>query len=535
MKRIVNLFIAFCLPVLLTAQNSLELEWVREYTGDFELQDARAIALDDSGNVIIGITSFDTLNSYGFTTIKYNASGERIWLVKYEDANPESADHLRDISIDKYGNCYVTGSSEVKQHDPFMYYNFFVTIKYNSRGEKQWVATYQGDSTAFGKPNHIAVDGDCNVYVQGQYGKGILLKYDTNGNNLWKREFNNERVTGSYDKCMVMDDEANIYVSDKDFSVTKFDSSGNVVWNASIDSSDINKVSQSDITVDKKGNIYLAGREYNDSNSSFFVVKYNNYGTVCWEKTFGNDIYYYYRAKGVAVDSLCNVYVSGYVFADFAHDDKFITIKYDSSGNELWVEKCDGPVNTWGSIWNIGLDKLNNLNIVGQVSKYDTDNSDLAFLQYDSNGSLIFTDYYSENGRNEEAVDLAIDKKNNIYIIGESRNDHAQKVILLKYNIKPVSIRFIKNLLPDNTTLYQNYPNPFNSKTVISFKLPKTMNIRLKVYDLLGREIKTLIDNRKQAGEYKVVLNAENLASGIYIYRLITDEFTLSRKLVLIK
>ncbi|MBI1936984.1 MAG: DUF5011 domain-containing protein [Ignavibacteriales bacterium] len=89
--------------------------------------------------------------------------------------------------------------------------------------------------------------------------------------------------------------------------------------------------------------------------------------------------------------------------------------------------------------------------------------------------------------------------------------------------------------LPENFLLKQNYPNPFNPATTISFQLPEAGFVTLKVYDILGNEIKTLVNNNLGAGYYNVDFDGSNLASGIYIYRLTTGKFTQSNKMILSK
>ena len=90
-------------------------------------------------------------------------------------------------------------------------------------------------------------------------------------------------------------------------------------------------------------------------------------------------------------------------------------------------------------------------------------------------------------------------------------------------------------LLPTEFLLDQNYPNPFNPSTTIRFALPKTSNVTIKIYDVLGRQVATLVDEEYQAGVYKVVFEAGDLASGLYIYRIQTQSFSQSRKLMLLK
>lgn len=83
--------------------------------------------------------------------------------------------------------------------------------------------------------------------------------------------------------------------------------------------------------------------------------------------------------------------------------------------------------------------------------------------------------------------------------------------------------------------LKQNYPNPFNSKTNIVFSIPESDFVTLKVFDVLGREIKTLISEKKNVGVHVIEFDAENLPSGVYIYNLQTSKYTISKKMVLMK
>jgi len=89
--------------------------------------------------------------------------------------------------------------------------------------------------------------------------------------------------------------------------------------------------------------------------------------------------------------------------------------------------------------------------------------------------------------------------------------------------------------LPEANLLYQNYPNPFNQSTTIRFSLLKSLFVSLKIYNFLGKEVNTLISEYRSAGEYEVEWNAEDLPSGIYLYRLETGDYVETRKLILQK
>ena len=89
--------------------------------------------------------------------------------------------------------------------------------------------------------------------------------------------------------------------------------------------------------------------------------------------------------------------------------------------------------------------------------------------------------------------------------------------------------------IPTTYSLQQNYPNPFNPSTTIKFSIPKAGNVKLTVYDVLGKEVSTLVNNFLNAGEYNFQFNASNLASGIYLYRLESTNFVKTNKMLLMK
>ncbi|MGE5430827.1 MAG: T9SS type A sorting domain-containing protein [Syntrophomonadaceae bacterium] len=90
-------------------------------------------------------------------------------------------------------------------------------------------------------------------------------------------------------------------------------------------------------------------------------------------------------------------------------------------------------------------------------------------------------------------------------------------------------------IAPVEYALSQNFPNPFNPSTVINYQIPKASKVTLKVYDMLGKEVATLIDGYKEMGSYSVQFNASSLPSGIYIYEIRTNEFIKSGKMMLLK
>ncbi len=99
----------------------------------------------------------------------------------------------------------------------------------------------------------------------------------------------------------------------------------------------------------------------------------------------------------------------------------------------------------------------------------------------------------------------------------------------------PTSVQSIDSPIPDIFYLFQNYPQPFNPVTTIKYQIPELSFVTIRVFDLLGNEITTLVKEKKQRGIYEVSFNADGLASGVYIYKLIAGKFTASKKLILMK
>ncbi|MGH1363740.1 MAG: T9SS type A sorting domain-containing protein [Calditrichia bacterium] len=92
-----------------------------------------------------------------------------------------------------------------------------------------------------------------------------------------------------------------------------------------------------------------------------------------------------------------------------------------------------------------------------------------------------------------------------------------------------------QNLLPAEFELKQNYPNPFNPSTTILFSLPQAAEVQLTIYNVLGQEVGTLVDENLSAGTYEVRFEARGLAAGLYFYRIQADRFVETRKMLLVK
>lgn len=126
-----------------------------------------------------------------------------------------------------------------------------------------------------------------------------------------------------------------------------------------------------------------------------------------------------------------------------------------------------------------------------------------------------------------------------LIIVGSRENFSIRAQQISRYGVLGQVITSIEDNaihdLPKQTILFQNYPNPFNSQTIIRFQLPLTTQVDLALYNILGQKIKTFVAGVREGGSYVIILQAHDLLSGVYFYRLKTPQAILSHKLIIIK
>lgn len=157
--------------------------------------------------------------------------------------------------------------------------------------------------------------------------------------------------------------------------------------------------------------------------------------------------------------------------------------------------------------------------------------------------SIIPSKYlYNYSQPKEYYHPVTIDNSDQVWIVYASSNISDMEGILW-INRQITDVKEIQVLIPTNFYLSQNFPNPFNPVTLINFHLSDAGFVTLKIFDILGREISTLINEKRNPGNYSIPFNAKNLSSGVYFYRLDvskagvhkTGRFTSTRRMLLLK
>jgi hypothetical protein len=123
----------------------------------------------------------------------------------------------------------------------------------------------------------------------------------------------------------------------------------------------------------------------------------------------------------------------------------------------------------------------------------------------------------------------------NVRIQGNGPNGTPVHVRNITLNVGFIGVQNNNTGIPTEYFLYQNYPNPFNPATNIKFDLPESGNVKLNVYDITGRVVETLVNEKLSAGSYTYDFNPADISSGIYFYKLESENFTYVRKMILIK
>lgn len=172
------------------------------------------------------------------------------------------------------------------------------------------------------------------------------------------------------------------------------------------------------------------------------------------------------------------------------------------------------------------------------IMGFVTDDGDSVNVKQLTIPPSVTYNYYKRNGHTSSGIvapSVAIYKTGTIKYASVSYPGLGPANIYYNAEQLVTAVEPINNTVPDKFSLEQNYPNPFNPVTNINFNIPKAGNVKLVVFDAVGKEVATLVNGSYNAGTYKVDFDASHLSTGVYFYRLETDGFTDIKKMMLVK
>jgi hypothetical protein len=389
------------------------------------------MVIDDSGNVYVTGYSIGMggANDLDYSTVKYDRNGNQVWVRQHSQFTNGGSDIPEALTMDKNGRVYVTGRS----------YNDYFTIKYDSSGNQIWSSRYNGPASGEDWATALTIDERCNVYVTGiSVGIGTdqdyaTVKYDSNGNQLWVARYDNPLHYGDHGHQITVDKDGNVYVSGHtnwtnpmgccvEWVTIKYDSAGNELWiREAVRSNSFNNGTTA-LKIDSTGNIYVSGgMEDSITNMDYTTIKYDPQGNQLWTARYDGsaDNDWGDWAVGIDFDKAGNVYVTGFSY-EIGTDAHITTIKYDSTGNKVWVQSFNAPGNNYDAGYGLRVDSIGNAYVAG-TSMGNGTNRDYILLKYDTNGNLLWEKRYNGPLNSvDEAWAISIDRNGNIYVAGKS-------------------------------------------------------------------------------------------------------------------
>ncbi len=367
--------------------------------------------------------------------------------------------------------------------------------------------------------------------LAGTYGKGVFISKD-NGNSWQQTGLSNKWVN-----CMTISPDGIIFAGTDAAGIYRSTDNGST-WtsiNKNITWTWINS-----FAFNPKGYIYVGtykgglyySTDYGDNwnsintnlpNADITSIIFNTSGDIF----IGTDGHSIYRSKDNGL-TWTNIGWSGaktHSFAITASNKIFAGtpdgIYYSTDNGDSWNRIFDLNLMS-AAIRSIIINSSGNLFAAADGGDFWTSSSGVYISTDDGNKWTQLT-----SGLKDIAVySLAVDSKGYIYA--------GAKDGFVYHSVNSTTSLNEKNI-PVSYCLKQNYPNPFNPSTTIEYSIGKREHVKLVVYDLLGRPIANLVNNVQNAGTYKINFSANNLSSGVYYYKIITENYTDTKKMILIK
>ncbi|MFH1942858.1 MAG: T9SS type A sorting domain-containing protein [bacterium] len=447
----------------------------------------------DGGYIIAGMTRSFGAGKNDVYLVKTDAAGDTLWTRTFGGAENDVGFSVQQTSDGGYILAGATDSFGAGGNDVFL-------VKTDANGNSLWTTprTFGGAKSDWAQSVQQVSDGGyiiTGVTLSSGAGKNdiYLIKTDASGNAVWEKTFGGAGLDNGYSVQQVSDGgyviagvTQSFGAGTSDFFLVKTDADGNAVWSRTFGGSkddtgwSVQQASDGGYVIAGGTNSFGAGKW------DFFLVKTDASGNALWERTFG----------GVEDDCGFSVQqasdggyiISGYTASSGAGKYDVYLVKTDADGNSLWTRTFGGAEDDIG--WAVRQTSDKGYIIAGDTGSFGAGNNDVYLIKTDASGST------------------------------------------------PVEEEDPERI--DSFQLFQNYPNPFNLETVIEYQVPKKSRVTLKVFDMLGREIKTLVDMEEGPG-YKTAQwdgrDADNsiVPSGVYIYQIRAKDFVQSKKLTVVK
>jgi len=535
-------------------------QWVARYEGTGSIFDDSGsdVVVDGAGNVYVTGRSDPSPNVAGLATVKYSAAGVELW-----DARDGGGISRRSLAVDNGGNVYVT-YRDLAANLKFDY----KTFKFSPNGVVQWAATYNGPGNDHDEAFAVSLDGAGNVYVTGHaWGSGTwyditTVKYSAAGAQQWVAIFNGSANTNDESTVNFVDGAGNVYVTgsleagaarNMDMVTIKYSQTGQTNQPPVAVASASPQSGTAPLTVnfnsagsnDPDGAITGYSWNFGDSNSSTLpnpTHTYSNAGTYNATLTVtdnqgatGSDV----EVITVNSPACSNIALGKTATASSSNGSNTPNLAVDGNASTFWRSSSGG---TQYLQVDLGAGTINYSEAT--IKWRGTRFAKKFHLRVSNNAnfttfSTVFSTTSGTGGnqtvslsgapRTERYIRLHMTQVNSSYYAVNEFEVCGSSASALS---KPTTV---DPILPEEIELYQNHPNPFNPSTSISFSLPNEARVTLKIFNAIGAEVATLVNEVLGAGVHAVDFNATNLPSGVYFSVMQVGEVRQVRRLVLMK
>jgi len=410
-------------------------------------------------------------------------------------------------------------------------FSHFILVSCLYSQNSQWLTYTDGYSVST-----IAIEGK-SVWIGFDYYGVAYLENPAGSLQYYTTE--NSGLPHNRVECIVIDPDGIKWIGTRGGGLAEFDGENWTIYNR--DNSGIPDDRVQAIAIDDSSNKWLGLRgegvakfdgekwiNFNESNSD---LPQNQVNCIAIDDSNNKWIGCDHLGMAKYNDKNWTVYNSNNTGLDF---DRILCITFDDSG-KVWIgTEYEGLVMYDHQSWHNYDDELPHIGngLIPSIATDDMDNKWITgwYSGLTMYNGISYINYTSDSSGlpHNNTTAIAIDNLNNKWI--------GTEIGLVVFNENGiVTVGCTNDLQPDGFSLKQNFPNPFNLTTTIDFTLPKSDKISLKIYNLTGQEIETLINGHQSAGAHEIKWQPAGISSGIYYYRLQTGAFSAAKKLILQK
>lgn len=532
MKSSIHLF-TFALCYLLSAICPAQIQFQATFNLSLHDWTSSIIQIPDGSFVVVGGSEGSAGQNPKSDILKIDGGGNLQW------NKTIAGTHASSVVRSSDGGYVLAGEDFFGQP----YYADLYIAKLDNSGALLWSTTIGGTYDDVASTIIRTSDGGYAVagYSFGTMGWDFyIVKINGIGNLQWSRTFGGTGNDGAYSIVQTTDGGYAVAGSTTSFGaggdmyIVKLDSIGAFRWNRTIGGSSLEQGNSIIQTTD--GGYAIAGltSSFGAGSYDMYIVKLDGSGVLQWSRTVG----------GAADDRAYCIVQSGdggYVVAGNTYSFVgYYLVKLNGSGNLQWSKVTLGSY-----AYSIIRTAEGGYAVVGSIS--GSTGSDMNIVKFDSGGNTCSGTFSPQSITGSGGI-----VGNPTPNIGSPSSTVSSPFHTFStggsftLNCSLIGIQPISNELPNSSQLYQNYPNPFNPNTKIRFDIPSYKgsqgDISIKIYNVLGGEVATLVNQPLQPGTYEVEWDASNYPSGVYYYKLTSGDFSetngafvATRKMVLVK